>query len=83
MTLSPPPPKDADMILAGNVWEDVDHNGVLDNGEFPMEGVRVFLDQNQNNIFDDKEIFTLSGPDGQYSFLLESGRACIFLVHPK
>ena len=38
--------------IAGLVWNDVDGNGQMEGGESGLEGVTVFLDQNQNRRLD-------------------------------
>ncbi|MCG8649039.1 MAG: hypothetical protein MI861_04365, partial [Pirellulales bacterium] len=54
--------------LSGRLFEDVVPNAVFDSGETPLSDVIVFLDENQNQVFDNGEMFTTSQADGRYEF---------------
>lgn len=78
----PPPPPPLPGAVTGRVFRDVNANGKLDQGEPGLFGVRVFDDVNDNGKFDSGELFTLSGPGGQYIMLLPPGAHNIDEVIP-
>jgi hypothetical protein len=51
----------------GDMWNDGDHNGVLDVGEPLINGLRVFLDANNNLLYDVGEAIS-TVVNGGYSF---------------
>jgi len=55
--------------LSGNIWNDLNGNGVQDAGELGLEGWTVYLDQNQNGNLDNGELSTVTDVNGDYSFL--------------
>jgi uncharacterized delta-60 repeat protein/uncharacterized repeat protein (TIGR01451 family) len=54
--------------ISGVVWNDVDGNGVRDNGEAGVEGVTVFLDLSGDGKDDPADPRATTGPDGTYRF---------------
>jgi hypothetical protein len=54
--------------IRGTKFEDLDGDGVRDDGEGPLAGVTIYLDQNDNGILDDGETTTVTDEDGQYAF---------------
>ncbi|MGK7891490.1 MAG: S8 family serine peptidase [Leptolyngbyaceae cyanobacterium] len=60
--------------ITGQVWNDLDGDGVKDSGEWGLQGWTVFLDQNQNGVLDNNEVSTRSDEAGDYAFTdLEAG----------
>ena len=51
----------------GNVYEDVNANGVPDAGELGLQSWKIFVDENQNGRHDEGEQFTFSDADGNYA----------------
>ena len=60
-------------IVSGTVFDDLDQDGVKDNGEVGLEGVRVFSDANNNGLVDAGEHSTRTDANGNYSLLLTAG----------
>ncbi|MDB5334442.1 MAG: hypothetical protein JWN70_61 [Planctomycetaceae bacterium] len=54
--------------IHGREFVDSDGNGKWSPLETPLSGWKVFLDQNENGILDANELFTLTAPDGTYTF---------------
>ncbi|MEL6554479.1 MAG: SdrD B-like domain-containing protein [Cyanobacteria bacterium J06621_11] len=57
--------------LTGFVWNDVDKDGIFDQGnnrESGLSDVTVYLDENGNNRFDDGEQFQTTAENGSYTF---------------
>jgi len=59
----------SDLEIHGMVWEDLDGDGALNGAEVGIAGWRVFLDANNNDVFDPGEDNFLTNPDGSYDFL--------------
>jgi len=61
--------------IQGYLWHDVDQDGVWDTGEPGRAGWRIYLNSNQDNIFDPQtEPFAITDSDGRYAFTgLEPG----------
>ncbi|EMI21720.1 fibrinogen-binding protein [Rhodopirellula maiorica SM1] len=55
--------------IHGSKFEDVNGNGVQDQGEGPIVGVTIYLDRNNNGAFDPGELSTQTIEDGSYSFI--------------
>ena len=56
------------------VWNDVDGDGVQDAGEFGIGGVRVYVDSNNNGVWDAGEPYDFTAADGSYRIYgLEAG----------
>jgi len=56
-------------IIEGVKWEDVDGDGVRDDGEPLLEGWTIYLDENDNGQFDQGERTEVTDQNGAYSFL--------------
>src|SRR5688500_12003131 len=54
--------------LAGTAWDDVDADGVRDDGEPALAGVRVYLDADNDATFDENETSVFTGAAGGYEF---------------
>ena len=54
--------------IRGNVFQDVDGDGVRDYGERGMSGWTVYLDTDRDGTLDEGEPRRLSGTDGRYVF---------------
>lgn len=55
-------------LLAGNVFNDFDQNGVRDADETGAPGWRVFIDADADGLFDDGEKNVLTNADGKWAF---------------
>ncbi len=54
--------------IAGIVFVDNNSNGAIDPGDVGLSNSTVYLDLNENGIFDQPEPFRITGDEGQYSF---------------
>jgi Ca2+-binding RTX toxin-like protein len=54
--------------LNGNLWNDLNGNGVQDGGETPLPGWTLYLDSVENGQLDQGELFTTTDANGAYSF---------------
>lgn len=54
--------------IIGCKFLDVDNDGFRDGNEPGIEGVRVYIDNNNNNAFDAGETFTYTNRDGTWQF---------------
>ncbi|QNN24371.1 LEPR-XLL domain-containing protein [Planctomycetales bacterium ZRK34] len=54
--------------LLGNVYGDIDRDGVLGTGETGRQAVTVFLDANANGVLDTGETSTATDSSGDYAF---------------
>lgn len=54
--------------ISGTKFEDVDGDGMRDAGEGPLQGVTIYLDQNDNGAPDAGEPTTQTDADGRYEF---------------
>ncbi|MGD1805936.1 SdrD B-like domain-containing protein, partial [Dapis sp. BLCC M126] len=55
--------------IVGVTFNDVDGDGVFDSEDQTIPGVTVFVDQNNDGLQNPNELFSVSRPDGAYSFL--------------
>jgi len=55
-----------DASLGDRVWLDADGDGEQGSGEPGINGVRVYIDGNGNNAFEDGEVFAITSGDGDY-----------------
>ncbi|HRZ55436.1 MAG TPA: SdrD B-like domain-containing protein [Candidatus Paceibacterota bacterium] len=53
--------------LGDRVWSDANNNGQQDGGEVGINGVRVYIDSNGNNIYDVGEPNATTSGDGNYT----------------
>ncbi|WP_162052167.1 S8 family serine peptidase [Gloeothece verrucosa] len=54
--------------IRGIKWNDLDGDGIRDQGEPGLPGMTIYLDQNQNGRLDNGEISALTDKDGNYAF---------------
>ena len=54
--------------IAGNVWEDLNDNGIRDSNETGKSGQRVFIDDNRNSKHDNNETTALTDGMGNFTF---------------
>ncbi|QDT54535.1 hypothetical protein Pan44_25680 [Caulifigura coniformis] len=55
--------------ITGRVWHDADGDGRVDVGDAGLPGVIVYLDANNNGLFESgSEQFVVTGIDGRYTF---------------
>ncbi len=57
------------ITIGGTKFQDTNGNGARDPGEVGLQGVRIFLDANNNGVFDSGERFTTTDVNGNYVFL--------------
>jgi hypothetical protein len=57
------------IAISGQVYQDDNRNGQRDPGEPGLQGWKVFLDQNNNGVFDSDEPFRITSTGGDYNFL--------------
>jgi len=57
------------IAISGQVYQDDNRNGQRESGEIGLQGRKVFLDQNNNGVFDPDEPFRTTISGGNYSFL--------------
>ncbi|MEI8380326.1 MAG: SdrD B-like domain-containing protein, partial [Planctomycetota bacterium] len=56
------------VIIGGTKFQDTNGNGIRNVGEPGLTGVKIYLDTNNNGLFDSGERFTFTGVSGNYSF---------------
>jgi len=54
--------------ISGLKWEDLDHDGVQDAGEPPLNGWTIFLDTDADNELDAGEVVAVTNLEGRYTF---------------
>jgi hypothetical protein len=54
--------------IHGRIWEDPNASGQKGDDTLPLAGQIVFIDANNNGVFDDGERFTVTNEKGEYSF---------------
>jgi subtilisin family serine protease len=54
--------------ISGRKWNDVDRDGIQDNGESVLSGWTIYLDTNKNGELDDGELSDITDANGEYSF---------------
>jgi CSLREA domain-containing protein len=54
--------------IHGRIWEDPTASGKKGGDTLPLEGQVVFIDANNNGVFDEGERFTVTNEKGEYSF---------------
>ncbi|NEQ77572.1 MAG: hypothetical protein F6K23_33895 [Okeania sp. SIO2C9] len=55
--------------ISGTKFNDTNANGILDSGELGLSDITLYLDLNQNGFLDEGEPPTITGANGEYSFL--------------
>ena len=60
--------------IYGVKWNDENKDGMKQDGEFGVEGVRIFVDENGDGQYTDGERETWTDANGQYAFLRFDGR---------
>ena len=53
--------------IQGTLWNDLNGNGVQDNGEAGLAGRKVYVDENHNRVWDAGEPFALTDANGNYA----------------
>jgi len=62
-------PSSGGSSITGRVWHDADGDGRVDVGDAGLSGVIVYIDANNNGLFDSgAEQFVVTGIDGRYTF---------------
>jgi hypothetical protein len=54
--------------ISGYKYEDLDGDGELQDGELALEGWRIYIDEIENNQYDEGEPYDYTDSDGYYSF---------------
>ncbi|RJR51575.1 MAG: hypothetical protein C4576_03520, partial [Desulfobacteraceae bacterium] len=54
--------------IAGMKFEDLDHDGIREEGERGLSGWAIYLDTNNNDMLDTGEFSTITAADGSYRF---------------
>jgi hypothetical protein len=54
--------------ISGSIWNNLDADGTWDGGELGLSGWTVFIDKNNNNIFDAGDESTVTDSSGYYKF---------------
>jgi len=54
--------------IAGSTWNDLDDDGIWDDGEQGIAGWQVYLDRNANGSYDDGEPIQTTSATGTYTF---------------
>src|SRR5207244_7698677 len=54
--------------ITGQVFRDINSNGLIDGSDTTLNGVTVFLDANNNGTLDGGETFTTTAGSGNYTF---------------
>ncbi len=61
-----------DVLMTGKIngkkWEDKTGNGLTTADDTPMAGVKIYLDNNDNGVWDTTEPYRITAADGTYSF---------------
>lgn len=74
---------DSNCTISGNVFMDPNQSGTKDAGELAAKGLVVYLDANNNSVFDKGEVYVATGADGNYSFAkLVAGTYNVRVVAP-
>lgn len=68
---------DGSGTVTGTVFNDLDRDGVLDNGEPGLGGSVVFSDANGNGALGDDEQSAMTNADGTYTLVLSAGQHTI------
>lgn len=58
----------APATIAGHLWQDANNNGKQDAGEANLAGRTLYLDQNDNKVFDQDEVNVKTDAEGNYRF---------------
>ncbi|WP_144060109.1 SdrD B-like domain-containing protein [Rhodopirellula sallentina] len=58
-----------DTSIEGTLFEDVNENGIFDDGELPISGATVYVDANNNSRLDVGESSDVSETDGSYRLI--------------
>lgn len=59
---------DKECAISGYKYEDIDGDGDLDEGEEGLKYWTIYIDENDNNILDDGEVYDITDENGFYSF---------------
>jgi len=70
-------------LISGNVFHDANGNKLKDSGETGQSGVVVYLDLNNNGVFDFLDVKTTSDAKGNYQFAVPFGTYVIRETAPK
>ncbi len=68
--------------IHGIVWRDANRNGIRDESELGLPGVIVYVDTNDNCVFDREDIATRTMADDPFTFQDESGRYWLEGIDP-
>ncbi len=68
--------------ISGNIFNDRNLSRTRDSGDTPLFDVRVYVDQNNNGVFDSGEFSSASDTSGNYSILVTPGTHIVREVVP-
>ncbi|HAZ45207.1 MAG TPA: hypothetical protein DCZ55_12255 [Cyanobacteria bacterium UBA11371] len=55
-------------VIKGTQWNDLDGDGIKDTGEPGLKDRKIYLDQNNNGVFDAAELSAQTDANGNYTF---------------
>ena len=70
-------------LISGNVFHDANGNKLKDSGEAGQAGVVVYLDLDNNGVFDFLDVKTTTDTSGNYQFVVPFGTYVVREVAPK
>jgi hypothetical protein len=68
--------------IGGEVYQDLDHDGIKDAGENPLSSWTVYLDRNGNGVNDGNDFSTLTSSNGSYAFEGLTNGSYVLRVEP-
>jgi hypothetical protein len=69
------------VLLSGVVFNDANSNKLRDNGEAGLSGFKVYIDRNNNGVWDSNESYRLSDSDGVFTWTnLNAGTYVVRIV---
>lgn len=71
-----------DGAISGVLFEDINGNGAIDPGDPALAGRTVYIDADNDGVFDAGEVFTLTNGLGEYSFTVTPGAYLVRQVVP-
>ncbi|PWS38523.1 hypothetical protein DFH01_04380 [Falsiroseomonas bella] len=63
-------PPVTDLLISGTKYHDLNGNGVIEDGDIGLAGVTIFIDANDNGMFDADELSTVTADDGTWLIII-------------